>query len=136
VQIFVAKDDGQGLPGDPVEGFSTSDVPIHCVVKLDSSTAATVKMQFVAVDVKGVKPETRVITVSYKTDGVQDQVFFTGKPKSGPWVAGNYRVDIFVNNKLVGSKVFPIGASTIKPAAQTSFVAPKPKPKPRKPGKP
>lgn len=135
-EIYVAKDDGQGIAGPAVDSFSVTDLPIHCVVVLKSNAAVTVKMNFIAVDVKGVKPETRVITVNFKTDGAQNQVYFTGKPKTGNWVAGNYRVDIFVDDKLAGSKAFPITGPAIVPAAQTNFVAPKPKPRPKRVRKP
>ncbi len=136
VEIYVAKDNGDGKAGDPVEAFLISDVPIYCVVTLDSVKSATVKMHFVAVGVKGVKPETRVFSTSYTTNGKQNQVNFTGKPGGGAWVAGAYRIDIYVDGRLAGSKAFPITGSAIQPAAQTSFTESKPKPKPRRSKKP
>jgi len=134
-EIFVAKDNGAGKAGDTVESFLTTDVPIHCIVQLDSFLPATVRMNFVAVGVKGVKPETRVVTVSFKTNGKQNQVYFTGKPGGGAWVAGDYRIDIFVNDKLAGSRSFPIARSTVTTAATNNFATPV-KPKPRRSKKP
>ncbi len=132
--IHLAKDDGKGKAGEIAENFLTTDIPIYCVVQLNSSKPATVKMNFVAVDVKGVKAETKVITVSYKTNGKQNRVNFTGKPDK-VWTAGNYRIDIFIDGKLVTGKSFEIKKSLTEtqkaPTQVESFVPPKPKPKPK-----
>jgi hypothetical protein len=128
-QIYLAKDNGEGNAGDEAEGFFTSDIPIYCVVRLTSTKKATVKMDFVAVSVKGVKPESTVFTTSYTTNGNQDQVYFTGKPGGKSWVAGNYRIDIFLDGKLVGNKAFTIQHSPAQNSVPTNFTTPKPKPK-------
>jgi hypothetical protein len=118
-EIFLAKDNGEGAPGDAVESFLTTDIPIFCVVQLDSLKSVNVKMNFVAVAVKGVKAETKVISVNFKTNGKQNRVYFTGTP-DGNWVAGTYRVDIFVDGKAAGSKEFQIRNSVLEnPAIQT-----------------
>lgn len=109
-EIFLAKDDGSGQAGDKAENFSPTDVPIYCIVQLDSMKSATVKMNLVAVKVKGVKPETKVITISYRTNGEQSRVSFKGAP-DGKWIAGNYRFDIFVDGKPAGKKDFEIQTS-------------------------
>jgi hypothetical protein len=133
-EIYLAKDNGEGKAGDVAESFLTTDIPIYCVVQLNSTKSATVKMNFVAVDVKGVKAETKVLSVNYKTNGKQNQVNFTGKP-DGIWTAGNYRIDIFIDGKLAGGQSFSIKKSPSeiqKTTAQVeSFVPPKPKPKPK-----
>ena len=105
-EIYLAKDEG-GSIGESAENFSTSDVPIYCVIKLETAKPTLIKMNLVAVKVRGVKPETKVVTVSYQTNGIQDQVNFTGKP-AGVWTAGSYRVDIFVDGKAAGNKEFEI----------------------------
>lgn len=132
-EVYLAKDDGKGNAGDVAESFQTNDVPIHCIIQLDSMNPTTVKMNFVAVDVKGVKAETKVVSVSYKTNGKQNSVDFTGKPEK-IWTAGNYRIDIFLDDKLIQSKNFEIKNPPTLPAAANSFqpskpIAPKPKPK-------
>jgi hypothetical protein len=133
-QMFLARDDGDGKAGDEAEDFLTTDVPIYCVIQLNSTKPATVKMNFVAVSVPGVKAETRVITVSYKTNGNQDRVSFKGKPEK-IWTAGNYRIDIFIDDKLALGKSFEIKKSPLEtpktPVKTQNFVTPKPKPKPK-----
>ena len=112
--------------------FETTDIPIHCAVQLDSIKAVTVKMNFVAVKVAGVRPETRVVTISYKTNGKQDRVNFAGSPADF-WTAGDYRIDIFIDGKIGGSKSFEIRKPSPKVAAENFNQQPKiaPKPKPR-----
>lgn len=127
VEIFLAKDDGTGQAGEQVTSFKTSDAKIYCIVQLPSSTPATVKMQFVAVSVTGVKPETRVVTTSYTTKDGEDRVSFHGKPKT-TWVAGKYRVEIFVDGKSVKELPFDIIGPT--KVLGSSFAEPASKPKP------
>lgn len=106
-EIFLAKDDGSGKAGEKAESFTPTDIPIYCVVQLDSMKSAIVKMNLVAVKVSGVKAETKVITVSFKTNGEQSRVSFKGAPQ-GSWIAGNYRFDIFIDDKPAGKKDFEI----------------------------
>lgn len=129
-QIYLAKDDGEGNAGDEATVFTTKDVPIYCVVQLTSTKPATVKMNFIAVKVQGVKSETKVVTVSFKTNGKQNRVSFTGSP-DGDWVAGSYRVDIFLDGKLVGSRELeiqkPVGENPVVKAFQPKTSVAKPK---------
>ena len=82
-------------------------------------------MIFVAVKVLGVKPETKVITTKYTTNGQQSQVSFTGKPDK-IWVAGNYRIDIFINEKAAKSLEFEI-QKTVKQIEKEKQPSPKSK---------
>lgn len=108
--ISLARDDGNGKAGEETDVFGTKDVPIYCLVQLNSLKPVIVKMNLVAVKVQGVKAETKVISVSYKTNGNQNRVKFTGKPDR-VWTAGMYRIDIFINDKASGSKDFEIQKS-------------------------
>lgn len=132
--LFLAKDNGEGKPGDVTEKFLTTDMPIYCVVELNSTAPATVKMILRAVDVSGVKPETTVITVSYKTNGRQNRVNFTGRPE-GVWAAGKYRIDILIDDKPAGSQAFEIVRDPLEPKTKavpaSKPAAPKTKPKAR-----
>lgn len=134
-ELYLAKDDGNGKAGEQVSEFSTSDVPIYCIVLLDTAEKVTVKMNFVAVKVSGVKPDTKVVTASYTTKEGQNRVNFTGRP-DGRWVPGKYRVDIFLNGKAVRNVEFDIrgGTGGGKPddnTARKNFAEP-PKPPPSK----
>ena len=131
-EIYLAKDDGSGKAGDPVSSFVTTDIPIYCVVKLASTKPATVKMNFVAVDVAGVKPESKVVSVSYATKDGQNRVNFTGRP-GDKWSAGKYRVEILIDGKLARDVDFEIRAANI---AGASFFQPKAPPKPKQKTRP
>jgi hypothetical protein len=112
-EVYLAKDDGEGRAGEQVTEFRTTDVPIYCVVLLDSTAKAVVKMNFVAVAVPGVKPETKVVTASYTTNAGQNRVNFTGRP-DGKWTPGKYRVDLFLDGKIAKNVEFEIkGSGTV-----------------------
>jgi hypothetical protein len=106
-EIYFAKDDGSGKAGEEATSFVTTDVPIYCVVQLDSGIPTTVKMNLVAVAVPGVRAETKVVSTTYTTKDNQNRVNFTGRP-AGQWVAGRYRVDVFVGNAAAVSREFAV----------------------------
>jgi hypothetical protein len=106
-EVYLAKDDGNGKAGEQVTEFRTNDIPIYCVVLLESDATTVVKMNFVAVGVSGVKPETKVVTASYTTKQGQNRVNFSGRP-DGKWTPGKYRVDLFLNGKKAKDLEFEI----------------------------
>jgi hypothetical protein len=126
-EIYFAKDDGEGKVGEISEKFTVKDIPIHCIIQLNSTKATTVKMTFVAVNVKGIKPETKIITTSYTTNGKQNKVRFSGTPEK-IWFVGTYRVDIFLDGKLTNSKELEIEKSAIE-TTQINTFQPTTKPK-------
>ncbi|MBP9665087.1 MAG: hypothetical protein KBD94_10735 [Pyrinomonadaceae bacterium] len=111
-EAYLAKDDGKGKAGEQVGEFLTTDIPIHCVVLLDSMAKVTVKMNFVAVNVSGVKAETKIVTASYTTKAGQNRVYFTGRP-DGRWTPGKYRVDLFLDGKAASNIAFEIRSGTV-----------------------
>lgn len=121
-EIYLARDNGGGKAGEQVTEFRTTDVPIHCIVLLDTRAKAIVKMNFVAVSVAGVKPETKVVTTSYTTVEGQNRVNFTGRP-DGRWTPGKYRMDLFVDGRLARNIEFEI-RSNAKAVTGTSFGPP------------
>jgi len=132
-EVYLARDDGNGKAGDQAEEFRTTDIPIHCVVLLDTPAKVTVKMNFVAVKVAGVKPETKVVSASYTTNEKQNRVNFTGTP-DGAWTPGRYRVDLFIDGRAAKSIEFDIKSSTANVAA-ASYLKPADPPKPKPPPK-
>ncbi len=135
-EAYLAKDDGNGRAGEQVTEFCATDVPIYCVVLLESDTSAVVKMNFVAVNVTGVKPETKVVTASYTTKNGQNRVNFSGRPE-GKWTPGKYRVDLFLDGKKAKEVEFNITSTSGTMNTGTSAVknfqnAETPKSKPRK----
>ena len=127
-QLYLARDDGKGKAGEQVLEFNTSDIPIYCVVMLDATGKVTVKMNFVAVSVAGVKPETKVVTTSYTTKDGQNRVNFTGRPEE-KWTPGKYRVDIFLDGKMAKNVEFNIKNQGANATASKFVDSPSP-PKP------
>lgn len=127
-EIYLAKQDADGKAGEPTEQFLVTDVPIFCVVRLYAPGVAAVKMEFIAAKVPGVKPDSKVVSSSYTTKENEDRVNFTGRPQ-GQWVAGKYRVDVFIGDKKVRNIDFEI-----KPASSEAQKPVLTKP-PRKPAK-
>lgn len=109
-EISLARDDGSGEAGETTNVFMTTDVPIHCFVQLVSTKSVVVKMNFVAVKAEGLKSETKIVTVVYKTNGKGNQVNFNASPAT-IWSAGAYRVDILIDGKFAKSLEFEIKKS-------------------------
>jgi len=134
-ELYLAKDDGNGKAGEQVEEFRTSDVPIYCVVLLDTTIKVTVKMNFVAVNVSGVKADTKVVTASYTTKDGQNRVNFSGRPDD-KWTPGKYRVDIYLDGKIAKNVEFEIKGAGGNTTAAKYFETPEtPKSKSPKPAR-
>lgn len=113
--VYLAKDDGTGQAGEVVTEFVTTDVPIFCVVLLETADRVTVKMNFVAVNVAGVKADTKVVSSSFTTNEGQNRVNFTGRPYD-KWTPGKYRVDIFLDGKIARNVEFDIKKAALDPS--------------------
>lgn len=128
-EISLARDDGKGNAGEISDSFLTTNVPIHCFVQLNAAKAVSIKMNLVAVKALNLKPESRIVSVNFKTGDRQDSVNFTASPEK-IWSPGDYRVDIFLDGKLARSKIFTITkeiseTSTAKPALPKTAARPK-----------
>ncbi|CAN5241795.1 hypothetical protein BH10ACI1_BH10ACI1_13820 [soil metagenome] len=112
-----------GKASEETESFLTTDKPLLFRIQLSSLKPATVKMVLVAADVKGLKPETKSVTISFTTNGKQNIVNFKAMPES-VWLAGKYRADVFINGKPAGNKEFmienpPNSNETVTPKTST-----------------
>ena len=124
-KISLARGDGNGKIGQETTIFFTTDIPIYCSVELSSIKSVAVKMNFVAVEVQGLKSGKNIVTISYKTNGKQNLVNFNASP-ADVWAAGKYRVDILLDGKLAESLSFEIKKPTPK-VADEKTTQPKPK---------
>lgn len=124
-EISLARSDGGGNPGEAATIFSTSDIPIYCLIQLASVEAVTVKMNLVAVAALGLKPGKIVVAVVYKTDGKQRGVTFNAAPEK-IWAAGKYRIDILLDGKSAKSLDFEIQKSA-REIEREKRAPPKPK---------
>ncbi|HYN83670.1 MAG TPA: hypothetical protein VER32_00345 [Pyrinomonadaceae bacterium] len=111
-EIFVtdaelARDDGAGRAGQRVTGFRTKDNPLHCVASLNKPREG-VRVRFVwtAVDAGGerdrVLADAEYVTRAgeSRADGV------ASLPRE--WPRGRYRVQVFLNGRVVKSLDFNV----------------------------
>jgi hypothetical protein len=119
-EAYLTKDDGYGAAGEKTGVFRTTDVPIHCVVLLTRDQPQEVKINFIVVKVAGVRPATKVVSSSYRTKQGHSRVNFTGRPE-GSWMPGVYRVDIFLEGKMLRSLEMMVQGAAA-PASTESLV--------------
>jgi len=110
--LTLAREDCDGNIIENVKNFAPKDIPIYCYVHLESTKPVIVKVSFIAVKVKGIRPNSAFITVNYKTKEGDNNLEFTGTPPKS-WNVGGYRVDVFINGKLAASEVFSVEAADI-----------------------
>ncbi len=139
-ELYLAKDDGKGAEGERAENFELADIPIYCIVKLNAPGGTNVKMILLAATVPGIKSGSKVVTTAYTLKDRETQVTFYGQP-TDKWLAGKYKVELYVDNKLERTVDFNIGdadaaikaAATkrpqpnLRPSTMTKFQAPKTK---------
>ncbi|MEZ5428930.1 MAG: hypothetical protein R2747_21975 [Pyrinomonadaceae bacterium] len=106
-ELSLARDDGNGDFGEETKMFSPNDIPIHCSVLFDRPGAVAVKMEVVAVKAEGLKPDSKIVKVSFKTGDEDNRVNFKASPAK-VWHVGRYRVDIFLDGKLAQSADFEV----------------------------
>lgn len=106
-KITLARTDKDGNIEEGIEVFGTKDVPIYCYIDLNSHKPTLVKMEFIAVKAKGLRPDTKIVTVSYKTKNGENSISFNASPAK-IWAVGDYRVDVFLDGKIAASKEFKI----------------------------
>ena len=106
-KISLARKDKDGNIEEGIEIFNTKDIPISCYIDLSSDKPTLVKMNFIAVKAKGLRLETKIVTVSYQTKDDENSVKFNTSPGK-IWAVGDYRVDIFLDGKLAAGKEFKI----------------------------
>ncbi len=105
--VHLARDDGRGRAGETVTGFKPTDNPLYCVVQLREPKDGTkVKAEWIVVNAGGER-DTKFLEKEFKTTGEMDVVTFTAKlPRE--WPDGDYKVNVFVNDKLEKSLDFQI----------------------------
>ncbi len=111
--IMLAREDSEGNIIENVKIFSPKDIPIYCYLNLASANVVTVKVSFVAVKVKGIRPNSAFINISYKTREGDNHLEFTGRPPKS-WSVGDYRVDVFINGKISVSEEFSVESTDTK----------------------
>lgn len=103
-QVHVAKDNGQGGPGEETDTFGPTDKTIHCVVELAEPKAETkLRYSWWVVEAEGENNK------KIQNENIED-VEYTTKPEDrivhghltvpDDWPPGKYKVDVYVNGNL------------------------------------
>jgi hypothetical protein len=97
--IHMAKDDGNGDPGDETDTFSPGDRTIHCVTTLKQAKSGTeMKFAWWIVDADGSKNQ-KIKEINYKTHALENVVHgHLTLPQD--WPQGKYKVQLYVNGEL------------------------------------
>ena len=98
-EIHMAKDDGNGDPGDETDSFAPSDRTIHCVTTLKEAKSGTqMKFSWWIVDADGTKNK-KIKDIDYSTRALENVVHgHLTLPQD--WPVGKYKVQIYVNGDL------------------------------------
>lgn len=98
-EIHMAKDDGNGAPGDETDSFEPSDRTIHCVTTLKTAKSGTqMKFSWWIVDADGTKNQ-KIKDIDYSTRALENIVHgHLTLPQD--WPVGKYKVQIYVNGDL------------------------------------
>jgi hypothetical protein len=106
-EIHMAKDNGNGAPGDETSSFAPSDHTIHCVTKLSKPKSGTaMRFAWWIVDAGGSKNE-KFKDIEYSTRGMENIVHgHLTLPKE--WPAGKYKVQVYVNGDLDRTVFFSV----------------------------
>jgi hypothetical protein len=98
-EMHMAKDDGNGAPGDETTSFAASDRTVHCVATLKESKSGTaMKFSWWIVDAEGSKNQ-KIKDIDYKTRALENIVHgHLTLPRD--WPVGKYKVQIYVNGDL------------------------------------
>ena len=106
-ELHMAKDDGNGDPGDETNAFSPGDRTIHCVAKLAAAKAGTkMKFSWFIVDAGGSKNE-KIKDIDYTTRGLENIVHgHLTLPQD--WPSGKYKVEVLVNGNLEKTALYSV----------------------------
>jgi hypothetical protein len=97
--VYMARDNGSGEPGDQTETFSPSDRTLHCIVELDhAQEGTTVKFNWIGL-IAGDMFNQSIKELEYTTKPLEKKVHAQlTLPKD--WPEGFYKVDVYLNGRL------------------------------------
>lgn len=98
-EIHMAKDDGNGDPGEPTFSFAPGERTLHCVVTLKEAKSGTqMRFSWWIVDADGTQNR-KIKEINYRTRALENIVHgHLTLPQD--WPIGKYKVEIYVNGDL------------------------------------
>jgi hypothetical protein len=97
--VHMARDDGNGDPGEETSTFNSKDRTIHCVSKLkDAKSGTKMKFSWYVVEAEGGSNE-KIRDIDYTTRTLENIVHgHLTAPRD--WPVGKYKVEVYVNGNL------------------------------------
>ncbi|HAF15624.1 MAG TPA: hypothetical protein DHU55_08120 [Blastocatellia bacterium] len=98
-EIHMAKDDGNGEPGEQTTTFEPGDRTIHCIATLKEAKSGTqMKFSWWIVDADGTKDQ-KIKDINYTTKTLENVVHgHLTLPQD--WPTGKYKVEVYINGDL------------------------------------
>lgn len=98
-EIYMAKDDGSGQPGDHTSTFEPGDHTIHCVATLkEASSGTAMKFSWWIVDADNTQNK-KIKDIDYSTKALENVIHgHLSLPQD--WPKGKYKVQVYVNGDL------------------------------------
>lgn len=98
-EVHMARDDGEGDPGEETSIFNSKDRTIHCVAKLNDAKSGTkMKFSWYIVEAEGRSNE-KIRDIDYTTRTLENVVHgHLIAPRD--WPVGKYKVEVHVNGNL------------------------------------
>jgi hypothetical protein len=98
--MYMAKDDGNGKPGDHTSSFEPGDHTIHCVATLKDSKAGTdMKFSWWIVETEDGTKNQKIKDIDYSTKPLENVIHgHLTLPRD--WPKGKYKVEVYVNGDL------------------------------------
>jgi hypothetical protein len=98
-EIHMAKDDGNGAPGDETDSFAPSDRTVHCVTNLREAKAGTaMRFSWWIVDAGGSQNQ-KIKDIDYTTQP-RENIVHGHLTLPRDWPVGKYKVQIYINGDL------------------------------------
>ena len=98
-EIHMAKDDGNGAPGEETDTFAPGDRTVHCVATLkNAKSGMPMKFSWWIVDADNTKNQ-KIKDIDYTT-GALENVIHGHLTLPQDWPVGKYKVQVYVNGDL------------------------------------
>jgi len=98
-EIHMAKDDGNGAPGEETDTFAPGDRTVHCVATLkNAKSGMQMKFSWWIVDADNTKNQ-KIKDIDYTT-GALENVIHGHLTLPQDWPVGKYKVQVYVNGDL------------------------------------
>lgn len=98
-ELHMAKDDGNGDPGEQTNTFEPGDRTLHCVATLKEAKSGTqMRFSWWIVDADGSQNQ-KIKEINYRTRALENVVHgHLTLPQN--WPTGKYKVEVYVNGDL------------------------------------